>query len=70
SYLEKFEVRKDGALRQDLRIVYIREKDDIDDNGAEKHALPNRTGKVREYPDIRHICFDEIKSKLFGYLLA
>ncbi|KAF9147150.1 hypothetical protein BGX20_006730, partial [Mortierella sp. AD010] len=54
-YTKKFEVTKDGEPI-DFKIVYMHGRND-------KSNSPNHTTKVNEYPEIRHICYDEIKSK-------
>ncbi|KAG0019473.1 hypothetical protein BGZ80_005780 [Entomortierella chlamydospora] len=61
-YTKKFEVTKDGEPI-DFKIVYMHGRND-------KSNSPNHTTKVLEYLDIKHICFDEIKSRLFGIPLA
>ena len=48
--------RNDNEVR-DFRIVYIR---------GRGSGLPNHTSKVTEFPDILHISFEELKTKLFG----
>ncbi|ORZ28448.1 hypothetical protein BCR41DRAFT_74141 [Lobosporangium transversale] len=59
--VKKFAVTRDGKPCNDFQIVYI-----CGGNKADKNAgSPNHTGKVIEYPQIRHICYDELKSKLF-----
>ncbi|ORY98261.1 hypothetical protein BCR41DRAFT_415753 [Lobosporangium transversale] len=60
-----FKVTRDGVLCPDFMILYIRGKNDFDDKGNEVHR-PNHTGKVQEYPQIRHVCWDEAKRSLFG----
>ncbi|KAF9992510.1 hypothetical protein BGZ79_002998, partial [Entomortierella chlamydospora] len=59
-----FVVKKDGIPRSDFKILYIHGKNDRGKDGNEKRGPPNHTVKVKEFPDIRHICFDEIRSKL------
>ncbi|ORZ17560.1 hypothetical protein BCR41DRAFT_50421 [Lobosporangium transversale] len=59
--VKKFAVTRDGKPCNDFQIVYI-----CGGNKADKNAEPpNHTGKVTEYPQVRHICYDELKSKLF-----
>jgi hypothetical protein len=44
---------------EDFRNVYIRGKG----------GKPNHTGKVKDFPDVLHVNFDEVQKKLFGDLL-
>ncbi|KAF9895484.1 hypothetical protein BX616_009599, partial [Lobosporangium transversale] len=56
--VKKFAVTRDGKPCNDFQIVYI-----CGGNKADKNAEPpNHTGKVTEYPQVRHICYDELKS--------
>jgi hypothetical protein len=57
--IKKFLALKDDQPCNDFKIIYIR--------GSPGKV--NHTGKVEEYPDIRHISYEEIKSKLFGVLI-
>ncbi|RGB35194.1 hypothetical protein C1646_759647 [Rhizophagus diaphanus] len=56
--IKKFLALKDDQPCDDFKIIYI-------------HGSPSRvnhTGKVEKYPDVRHISYEEIKSKLFVFL--
>jgi len=53
---KKFLALKDDQPCDDFKIIYIR--------GSPGKA--NHIRKVEEYPDVRHISYEEIKSKLFG----
>jgi len=54
--IKTFVVSKDGRLCPQFQIVYMR--------GSP--GKPNHTSKVQEYPGLRHISYEDIKSKLFG----
>ena len=51
----KFVVTRNGKRVPGFRIVYIQ--------GSP--GTPNHSGKVREFPDVAHVAFEEIKSRLF-----
>ncbi|CAI2179629.1 19057_t:CDS:2, partial [Funneliformis geosporum] len=51
----RFVVTRNGRRVPGFRIVYIR--------GSP--GTPNHSGKVREFPDVSHVTFEEIKSQLF-----
>ncbi|CAG8625059.1 1541_t:CDS:2, partial [Ambispora leptoticha] len=51
----KFVVTRNGKRVPGFRIVYIR--------GSP--GTPNHSGKVREFPDVAHVTFEEIRSQLF-----
>ncbi|CAB4387899.1 unnamed protein product [Rhizophagus irregularis] len=51
----RFVVTRNGTRVPGFRIVYIR--------GSP--GTPNHSGKVREFPDVAHVTFEEIKSQLF-----
>ncbi|KAF8982174.1 hypothetical protein BGZ46_001656 [Entomortierella lignicola] len=61
----EFTVTRNGQLCRDFMILYIRGKNSVDDKGNEIRGPPNHTGKVQEYPQIRHVCWDEVKKSLF-----
>jgi len=52
---KRFQVTKDGSCCPDFQIIYIRGKP----------ASTNHTQKVKEFPELQHISYHEIKSKLF-----
>jgi hypothetical protein len=57
--VKTFSASKDGQSCDDFKIVYI-------------CGRPNETihkNKVKEYPEVRHISYEEIKTKLFGVSL-
>ncbi|RHZ81939.1 hypothetical protein Glove_116g8 [Diversispora epigaea] len=55
----KFVVTRDGKCVPGFRIVYIR--------GSP--GTPNHSEKVREFPDIVHVTFEEIRSQLFPNII-
>ncbi|KAF9174551.1 hypothetical protein BGX20_010779, partial [Mortierella sp. AD010] len=52
---KKFIVTKNGVVVPGFQIIYIR--------GSS--GVPNHWGLVKEYPDVLHVTFEEIKMKLF-----
>ncbi|ORZ27947.1 hypothetical protein BCR41DRAFT_367486 [Lobosporangium transversale] len=58
---KRFEVKKDGILRKDFKVIYICGRGDFGEGASGKHGLPNHKLKALEYPEVRHICFGELK---------
>ncbi|KAG0007514.1 hypothetical protein BGZ80_004574, partial [Entomortierella chlamydospora] len=56
---KKFIVTKNGVVVPGFQIVYIR--------GSP--GAPNHSGLVKDYPDVLHVTFEEIKMKLFRNIL-
>ena len=54
----KFIVHRNGSPVPGFRIVYIR--------GSP--GTPSHSGLVRQFPDVLHVSFDEIKAQLFPTL--
>ncbi|CAG8651215.1 1173_t:CDS:2, partial [Funneliformis mosseae] len=55
----RFIVTRNGIRVPGFHIVYIRGSPNT----------PNHSGKVREFPDIAHVTFEEIKSQLFSNIV-
>ena len=53
---KRFVVSRDGQACLQFKIIYICGRGDA----------PNHSSKAKEYPDLRYISYNEIKSKLFG----
>src|SRR4051812_31811755 len=56
---QKHVVSKNGETCDDFKIIYI----------CGRPGKANHTRKVDEYPDVRHISYDDIKLKMFGLSL-
>ncbi|KAF9369436.1 hypothetical protein CPC16_004504 [Podila verticillata] len=51
---------EDTRAVEDFKIVYI----------SGKPGKPNHTGKIKDFPDVLHVSFDELQKKLFGELIS